>query len=281
MKATEPNWLVSTEIFHSPGSPKLTDALDRADIYYHECAYRPNDFSYEEPSWDKFNDASCTVLYGPIKFVRQMEKHPLTPGSFGFKQSTNQSHYMGALPTELFFNHDAIWLPFGAILEKRQALSQYLGNKFFIRPDSGFKTFTGFDCTIKDLEHELSTLKQTKGARPEDMCVVSSCKEIQAEYRFVIADGKVIAGSQYRWDEVLYVRLDVDPKAEAFAQSVAERTDWRLDDCYVLDVFMTSAGVPKIGEFNSFSSAGLYHCDMDAVVKGVTDIAQNVWLTYV
>jgi hypothetical protein len=46
--------------------------------------------------------------------------------------------------------------------------------------------------------------------------------------------------------------------------------------CYVVDIFLGEDG-PKIGEFNSFASAGLYNCDMNKIVKEVSALAAKEW----
>jgi hypothetical protein len=132
-------WAISTAAFENrPGLPKLENALRAANIEYKQCAYING--KYEQVPYDT-ND--CVVLYGPIQFVRANSKG-FTPGAFGFKNQTYTSFYMTQLPNNLFFNHDAIFLPFGLIAEKKDQLKTLYGDHLFIRPDSGFKTFTGF-----------------------------------------------------------------------------------------------------------------------------------------
>lgn len=266
-----PKWGISTEIFRKPGFPRIDSALQKQNIEFFESEY-----SYSTNSYDPlpYHINECIVLYGPIKFVRQNAKG-FIPGAFGFKSDTNCSHYMSNIKTEHFFNSDAIWLPFGSIFEKKELLQDFFGDNIFIRPDSGFKSFTGFSININDLETELHATKQLKNPGNQDLCLISKKKPILGEYRFVICDKKVVTGSQYRWDNKLDIRIDVHHECWEYAEKVAA-FDWQLDLCYVVDIFLSEDG-PKIGEFNSFASSGLYNCDMDKIVEAVNKAAIKEW----
>lgn len=261
-------WAISTAVFKRPGLPSIEDALDAAGIEYFHSDYEQATFQYTDIPYD-VNE--CVVMYGPIQFVKKKNKG-FIPGAFGFKNETNTSYYMSQLPRKYFFNDDAIYLPFGSILQAKDQLKSLFGDHIFIRPDSGFKSFTGFDVKLEDLEFELSSLKQLKNPGNHELCLIASAKNIQSEYRIVVCDGKVITGSQYRWDDRMDVRIDVHSDAWAFAEDIVAKADWQLDSCYVVDVFLSDTG-PKIGEFNSFASSGLYNCDRHKIVKAVSELA--------
>lgn len=265
-------WAISTEIFRKPGFPRLESALERAGIeYFH------SDFDQETRQYADipYGTDECVVMYGPIQFIQKKNKG-FIPGAFGFKKDTNTSYYMSHIPRHYFFNDDAIYLPFGMIEDRKDILQSTFGDHIFIRPDSGFKSFTGFDVHIKDLSYELSALKQTKNPGSHEMCLVSRAKTIHGEYRLIVCDRKIVTGSQYRWDGKMDVRIDVHSDAWSFAESFVKNTDWQIDTCYTIDIFLSDEG-PKIGEFNSFASSGLYNCDVDAIVKAVSEAAICEW----
>lgn len=265
-------WAISSKFFERPGSPSLKKALEKAGIEHFDSDFDEKTREYADIPYET---SDCVVMHGPIQFVRKKNKG-FAPGAFGFKTDTNTSYYMGQLPSRHFFNDDAIYLPFGSILNRKEQLASLFGNHIFIRPDSGFKSFTGFDVTTDKLEFELSALKQTKNIGSHEMCQIASAKEIQSEYRIIICNQKVITGSQYRWDGKMDIRIDVHSDAWSFAESAVAKAPWQLDTCYVVDIFIGKDG-PKIGEFNSFASAGLYHCDMDAIVEAVSEAALAEW----
>lgn len=265
-------WAVSTKFFERSGRPSLRAALDKAGIEYFNSEFDEQTREYADIPYET---SDCVVMHGPIQFVRKKNKG-YVPGAFGFKTDTNTSYYTSQLPKEYFFNDDAIYLPFGSIWDKRELLFSIFGDHLFIRPDSGFKSFTGFAVKKDKLDFELSALKQLKNPAPHEMCQIASVKPILGEYRIIICNGKVVTGSQYRWDGKMDIRIDVHDDAWAFAETNVARADWQLDTCYVVDIFIGEEG-PKIGEFNSFASAGLYSCDMDAIVKAVSEAALDEW----
>ena len=268
----EVKWAVHTKFFEKPGRPSLRAALEKAGIEYYHSDFDEQKREYADIPYDT---SECVVMYGPIQFVRKKNKG-FIPGAFGFKADTNTSYYMSQLPKNYFFNDDAIYLPFGSILERKEQLCSIFGDHLFIRPDSGFKSFTGFAVKKEDLEFELSSLKQTKNPANHELCQIAKAKPILGEYRIIICNGKVVTGSQYRWDGKMDIRIDVHSDAWSFAESAVAKADWQLDTCYVVDIFISEHG-PKIGEFNSFASAGLYSCDMDAIVDAVSKAALNEW----
>lgn len=265
-------WAISTEIFRKPGFPQLDDALRRADIEYFQSNYNPDTKEYEDVP---YNTDECIVMYGPIRFVRQKNKG-FIPGGFGFKTETNVSFYMSQIPSRSFFNSDAIFLPFGIIEERKEQIQDLFGDEIFIRPDSGFKSFTGLSFKIKDMTDELNALRQTNNPFANEMCLIAKSKPIHAEYRIVVCNNEIVTGSQYRWDGKMDVRIDVHNDAWSFAQSAVANAEWQLDTCYVVDVFLGEDG-PKIGEFNSFASSGLYNCDVDKIVDAVSRAALAEW----
>ena len=265
-------WAIATQAFEKPGYPKIVNALVRAGIEFHNSSYDFNTRQYD-PIPDHFTEQDTVVLYGPIQFVRSNLQRKFQPGAFGFKtRETLTSVYMTSAPLNMFFNQKCIYLPWGMIPSSHEMIADLVGDDVFIRPDSGFKSFTGFNSKLTTLQFEMNSLRQTNNPDPSEMCLISPAKQITGEYRFVICQNKVVSGSQYRWDDKFDVRLDVPQHCWDFAEKVAE-LDWQLDTCYVVDIFMDEHGVPYIGEYNSFSSAGLYHCNMDKIVDAVTKAA--------
>ena len=271
---TKVKWAISTEIFEKPGFPKITDALERSGLEYFNSKFDHETCEYEDVPFDPSKD--CVVVYGPIKFARTKDRGFL-PGSYSFNDNVNTRQYMSNLPKELFFNSDAIYLPFGQIVSSKALLSKLFGDRIFIRPDSGYKSFTGFDVSIDDIEDEISARKQTEHVLPDEFCIIAKGKPILAEYRMVICENQVITGSQYRWDGKMGVRIDVHHGCWDFAQTIAQHKKWQPDTCYTLDIFLGESG-PLIGEINSFSCSGLYNCDMDKIVQAVSKTAIKEWI---
>lgn len=154
---------------------------------------------------------------------------------------------------EDLLSSDYIILPYGEFVRRKMT------NRF-IKPLSGLKEFTG---QVANWDDKLSHLH----IEPETLCVIASPKEIQAEFRYIIAERRVVTGSEYRWDDVLDVRRDTLPECDALAAKIAA-APWQADIVYVCDIAMTNEG-PKVIELNAFSSSGLYACDTYKIVEAV------------
>ncbi len=147
------------------------------------------------------------------------------------------------------------------------------GTGLFVRPNSGTKTFAGQTLTYQDWDHECRGLDATSSVMADTLVVVAPLQELQGEFRFVVADQQVVAGSEYRWDNQMDVRRDWPPECEAMAARVAARgSGWQPDSVYVVDVALTAEG-PKVIELNSFCCAGMYSCCPDSVVRAVGAVA--------
>lgn len=156
-------------------------------------------------------------------------------------------------------------------LDPASALSRF-GNPdaVFVRPDSPLKPFAG-RVVARD---KISLAALDHGFYYEDASlpvVIAPVRAIGREWRYVIADRAVVAGSAYAAAD-RSARPD-DPRGEAwaFAADVAARLS-APERVYVLDV-CEADGRLRLLELNPFSGADLYACRADDVVAAVTRIA--------
>jgi hypothetical protein len=217
------------------------------------------------------------VVYGAHEFARAINPHGhYQPGNLGLNDSTQAIQYMSNLPLEWFLNRGTSMMSWAMFKDRRYQLFDTMDSKeLFIRPNSGFKTFAGQRVKASNIDDHISTLDQTSSVVNDTLILVAPGQHIQGEFRFVIADKRVIAGSEYRWDGRLDVRADWPDDCWDLAQRVADH-DWQVDIAYTCDVATTDNG-PKVVELNSFSSAGLYACDLEKVVQGVSKAAFREW----
>ncbi len=106
--------------------------------------------------------------------------------------------------------------------------------------------------------------------------VVSSPKSILSEWRFVIADGKVVTGCQYKDGDDLDYRPEYDRNAFELAESIAD-IDYQPDPVWVMDIFQISDGSYHLLEIGGFSFSDLYACNKREVVSAVSAVAKAVW----
>jgi len=260
-------WLVDeilTERRYDCGYPTIDIAAAELGCQVYKTKYVP--FSTEPDSNIPFADGACVVTHGTVQFCRQIDRHygrKWCPGTY-FNRNVKSFSIFASHFGELMLNNDFYIMPYAEFV--RRGLNR--NQSVFIKPDSGMKEFTGKVISYHNFDDEISSMNQIEIVNPETLCVIAEPKPIEAEFRYVIADGKVITGSEYRWDNVLDVRRDTLPLCDELARHVAQM-EWQADRVYVCDIAL-SRGVPKIVELNAFSSSGLYACNTHAIVEAVS-----------
>ena len=147
----------------------------------------------------------------------------------------------------------------------------------------GLKEFVG--QVINGPEDFWDLLSPQVPIDPYILCVVAEPQHIIAEFRYVICEKEVIAGSEYRWDNILDVRRDTHPVCDKLAEQIA-KAEWQADTVYVCDIALIVEDnirggdlcldeVAKVIELNAFSSSGLYACDTYKIVEAVSKAAER------
>lgn len=251
----------------------LVDVLSDQGYPYKIVERKPNGFY--DPI-DPITDAPV-VLYGSHQFVKATNPDGrFQPGGLGVNDRTAVTAYMSNLPLDWFLNKTGQFMTWSMF--KQQAVEIFdaaASRTLFIRPNSGFKTFAGQVIYLGTLDTDIETLDQLTGVMNDTLIFYNYVEKIEGEFRFVIVDGKVVTGSEYRWDGCLDIRIDYPESCFRLAQLVAEQP-WQVDIAYTCDIALTEKG-PKIIELNGFSCAGLYACDLEKVVCAVSDAALKEW----
>jgi len=225
-----------------------------------------------------FGPKECVVFMGSISGATAANKQPWLPGSYRNLERLQCTNYYPTLNKEsLLLNSRYFLLPLGDIpaakdlIRKNFCISR---DRIFIRPNKCNKIFSGQTIDSEFLENEIELLKKTYKVDDEELCLISSDKKylIDYEYRFVVAGGKVIAGSQY-FPELKTIKY----RHPAFYWAYTKAATYEPDSVYTMDVCLLSNGEYKIIELNSFSCAGLYKCDSKDVLTGVSIQALKEW----
>lgn len=267
-------WLIDAGLAtqrHYAGQPSLIEAARELGYTVHESRYKPRDPDTTVP----FGLEECVVAYGSYEFIRQVRAtykgQFWTPGDYCRVENLSYQATT-ARYGEHFLNNDYVLMPFGEVVRRR---TRDWGGAIFLKPDGVGKAFTGFVVTEDRFDAEISSLRQISHVHDDLLCVVARPKVIQGEFRYTIADRRRVAGSEYRWDNILDVRSDTLPICDELADHIA-RQPWQPDRVYTLDICAAEIDgtlVPRIVEFNSFSCAGLYASDTRAIVEAVSTAA--------
>jgi len=143
-------------------------------------------------------------------------------------------------------------------------------DRFFIRPNSGRKIFTGTTLGRKYFYKELDIIKGLPNSNIDDndLVVISSEKPIDSEYRLLMHKNTIIDHCCYKEPNYDSVKIEhLDRELPWLASRVKDFPDcfYTLDICYV-------KGVPFILELNGASTAGWYDMNYDKIVKYIIGV---------
>jgi hypothetical protein len=268
-------WLLEKGVFKEDLGP-LIDEIKRQG---HECqtvSYIP----FKSGTYNLFDDKDCVICYGSLNLMRQLSREKKwVPGPFlnlpNYECTTYYSYF-----GKYLLNSDYIMLPFVELNRRKVEVFNYFGGNCFIRPSTGFKSFTGEVFSLEGWDKDIEWIKDR--VSPESMIIISSAKNIDAEYRFVVANKKIISGSKYKTNG----ELDIVSIAESHlfvgmtealikAREISEEK-WEPDKTYVIDIGEYNGEMYLI-EINSFSCSGLYACELEPIVKTISELAINEW----
>lgn len=287
------NWLVDNKLFNKQDERQgLIEALYNGK--FNADVFLTKHFPFNDDN-ETIKKAILTerpvVVYGTIGFVKRVQEvskklreeyNYNAPYTFGFND-TDCLDYVSKYPADWFLNEKAVFVPFCRFVEQCDWWYEIFNtSEIFIRPNSGFKTFTG--CTIKrgDFDYEINSLKQLTGVIDSTVIMVSPARPIISETRYIIANRKIIHSSTYRHNTERYSNggyIDFSSsEADTLAKHVAE-WPYQPDFVYVVDIATVRVPednwnvLPKIIEFNAFCSAGFYTTYYDNIVDNINDVA--------
>lgn len=166
-------------------------------------------------------------------------------------------------------------LPANELIASPRSIADSLGatDSVFVRPDSPLKPFSGRvigvdSVSLRSLDFGFYFDDETLPV------VVAPVRAISREWRYVVVNGAVIAGSAY--EAARRTPLPDVPQRESwqFAERVAQSMP-APESAYVLDI-CESDGRLHVLELNPFSGADLYACDRPAVVNAVSRLAREI-----
>ena len=212
-------------------------------------------------------------VIGTIGFVRRFhedfEGPPLYP--FFSEEVHRYSHYQHKIPREHLLNSRGCLLPFAEVARRpvEEMLSLFGGERIFMRPDQALKVCEAQCLDASNFSQWLHDSARYTGLSPVSLLWFFPAQSVGNEYRFVVADKKIVTGSQYLdGDDKLAIKKDVPRAAKIYAEHVAPMIS--LDErVYILDVAEVAGGY-KIIELNAFSTSGMYAGDKAALIHAAS-----------
>ena len=265
------NWLIQEDVFKEDLDP-LIGAIKEQHMNVEIVKYVP----FGSGSYNQYPENDCVISYGSLNLISQLVREKKwIPGAWcllpRLRCQVYYSHWGPAI-----LNQTHVFTTFNELRRRPRMFYEKFGidNAIFVRPDSGFKEFTGNVIYKENFETDLDSIVFD----PEKLVVVAEPKNIEAEWRFIIADRKVVTGSQYRLDG----KHDVAPCWDDDAYELAQRAasdEFQPDTLYSLDI-CRSGGKVWILEIGSFSCSGFYACDVKKIVEAASKAAWKEWKEY-
>lgn len=220
-------------------------------------------------------EGKAVVFHGSLGNASVIRSNfPWKPGAFCDTQQFQCSSWYPRAKSFLLHERCQI-VPANELVATARSIADSLGatGSVFIRPDSPLKPFSGRVIRV-DL---LSLRSLDFGYYFDDETlpvVVAPVRSISREWRYVVVNGAVIAGSAY--EAAQRTALPDSPQRESwqFAEQVAQSIT-APESAYVLDI-CESDGRLHVLELNPFSGADLYACDRLAIVNAVSKLAREM-----
>lgn len=223
------------------------------------------------------NEDACVFFFGSLQMARKiLREKKWKPGAFLTLDNYRCQAYYPDMERFLF-NTPYTILPLDRLLAVGNELERQYGGHgcLFIRPDSGFKTFTGQVFELDAIEADFHKLMGFYDLSMPTLVLVSSPKNIEHEYRLFVVDDQVVAGTTYRKNRRLEVSPDVPDEVYAFARRVLSETTYRPDPAWVMDICEDCDDQLWVLEIGSISCCGIYGADARAIVKAMTGLLQR------
>jgi len=268
--ASDPDvkWLLEPDVFEGEEQPIIV-ALEKLGFEYEAVKFGT---SYED-YLKSFKDTDCVVFHGSLQFGRLLQRESKwIPGVYCNLPKFECTYYYPRLGRFLL-NEDYVMLPFGDLNRRKEWLFETFGDaEFFVRPSSGFKTFTGKVVTSKEWDEDIRLLG-FYDIPTEAIVIAAPYYEIVKEWRLLVVDNRVVTASLYKSKE----RPAPPEEVLEYGQQVLDESDYNPDPVWVLDVCQIANGGFRVVEGGSFSCCGLYNCDPEVIVKEVSRVAKREW----
>ena len=209
-----------------------------------------------EEIFNAFIESGCVIGYGSKRFDATLRRMNVHPGSF-----MNERFEMSYIRERV---GDELLNPEFLVGELQDLNPEW--ETFFIRPTGGTKLFGGMVVSRSDFQEWQDRENHTGSNYREQTLMMAPLKDIEAEYRFFVVDGKVVTGSSYR----VAGKLDIThvPPVEVARHAQAMVDKFQIAQAFVIDIAETNEGM-KIVEYNCFNTAGLYRCSPRDIIRAV------------
>jgi hypothetical protein len=275
-------WIIEQYVYDEY-EQKLIEVIKRLGCRCIIYNYIPTESIIETDLLTKLKPTDIVIFHGGLQLGRKMLKYNVYPSIFLTIENYECFRYYGFYGNHLL-NSDYMMMGLNdAERNKDLIFNRFNTSKIFIRPSNGYKSFTGQYLSFKDFKKELDLLKISYGGIDlTQLVVISSLKDIEEEYRFVVVDGNIVSGTLYmdKNNRPLYRAYYDKPCTDECAKEYAESLVgiYVPDPMFTMDIVRLSSGEYKLVEINSFNCASMYGGDYKKIVEAVNEFSYNEFL---
>jgi hypothetical protein len=267
-----PVWLIETGVWQDDNVSRMIALLQGLGVTVHAEQYT----YLGGTEFQVVVDDRPVVFYGSLNTAEYLRvvRPNWAPLIWFEKAAFSCRSYYAHWGEHLLQEHYGFY-PLAEVPRLKSALYRTFGKEgvLFIRPDDNDKSFTG-RLVPEDNFSRWYEEAQSNGPDPAALVVVSSPVRTEAEWRFVIADRRVVASSLYKWGGKLQLTDEHLQNATLFAEEVAA-SPWQPRAIYCVDVACSGAGRYRVVEIGGINSAGLYRCELLPVLQAMNTIAER------
>ena len=261
-------WVLEDHIFTKAFHQEMLDCLRDQNIPYHIITVTDGAIEGKIPEI-----AGPVIFYGSLVGRQVCERYGWTPGVWNNPEYFSERKLIDAIGP-LALNYDAQTVPFRDAVKTAKTMDW---DPFFIKPNSDVKEFAGMIQTQEDFNEwymKMMTIGYFHEGIEDRPVVISSPKILGKEWRLVVLEQKVIAYSIYRQFQKVIPKRDCPAEVIALAEQVV--AGFNPAPVFVVDICETINGL-RVVELNGFNSAGLYKCDVTAIIPAVTEFVERTW----
>lgn len=274
----KPKWILQTDIFEE-NLHILQEEISRQGMHYEVYDYKP--FTDANDIISRYKENDCVIVYGSLQMCHIFKKSTFIPGVYCDLDSFKCSNYYPYFG-ECLLNNKYMLMPYGDLLRQKNFIFDTLGHGecVFIRPDSGFKNFTGCIVHKQNWEKDIPYIYDY-AVDSNTLILVAPYQYVDKEWRFIVVDNEVVSGSQYRnasGTKLCEATTDIYDFAQ-YAVDAASLRGFKTDRAWCIDICETKDSLCVL-EIGCFSSAGLYVAPKAPIVQEVSRAALEEWQEY-
>jgi len=260
-------WVIQEGFSTEVGMVELVDILDRNRFPYSMVKTIP--FIGEIVPDLELSDYKQVICFGSYSMRHTCNAKGWKPGVFDMEFGAEQIYHNSW--KRYLLNHDFYECDFDTVC----LYTDHMGyDIFFCRPVNDSKVFAGGIFHYDEMKEWIGLVGQldydATSLRCDTRCIVSSVKEIHAEYRLFVIGGKVVTASQYKIGGRVQYSNIVDADILEFGQMLVNMEP-NFGMAYCLDLCRVESGI-KIVEVNTINSAGFYYGNVAKIVASLEEL---------